>query len=81
MKNSILRRGALRDGASRLVLEVSDALRAVRRTAHLMCGVGDYDAYVEHRGAAHPDEPVLDYAAFVRDREAARYGRGAARCC
>jgi uncharacterized short protein YbdD (DUF466 family) len=71
----------LRNGVSRLVLEAADGLRALRRTAHLMCGIGDYDAYVAHRRRAHPGAPVLDYAAFVRQRQDARYGRGSARCC
>ena len=70
-----------RQSVSRLVLESAGGFRAVRRTAHLMCGVADYDTYVAHRRARHPGAPVLDYAAFVRQQQEARYGRGRARCC
>lgn len=72
---------ALRGGVSRLVLETAGGLSMLARTGRLMCGVGDYDAYVVHQRAAHPGVPVLDYAAFVRQRQDARYGRGGARCC
>jgi uncharacterized short protein YbdD (DUF466 family) len=52
-----------------------------KETARLMCGLPDYDAYVAHIRAMHPDKPVPSYEAFFRERQAARYGRGAARCC
>ncbi|MFO1105492.1 MAG: CstA-like transporter-associated (seleno)protein [Amaricoccus sp.] len=61
--------------------------RRLREGARLMIGVPDYDAYVAHRRAAHPGEPVMTYAEFFRERQAARYGEGAAgsargfRCC
>jgi uncharacterized short protein YbdD (DUF466 family) len=71
----------LKRGVSRVVLDAASGLSAVRRTAHLMCGIADYDTYVAHRRARHPDAPMLSYAAFMRDREAARYGRNAAHCC
>lgn len=46
--------------------------RAVR-TARLMVGVPDYDNYVAHRRAQHPDEPVMTHAEFFRERQNARY--------
>jgi uncharacterized short protein YbdD (DUF466 family) len=47
-----------------------------------MCGVPDYDRYVAHRRLHYPDEPVMSYEEFFRDRQAARYGKGRAqRCC
>lgn len=54
--------------------------RKAVRTARLMVGVPDYDAYCAHRRVAHPDEPVLDRAAFHREAMARRYG-GISRCC
>ncbi|HML27589.1 MAG TPA: YbdD/YjiX family protein, partial [Hyphomicrobium sp.] len=42
------------------------------------------DAYVAHRRQAHPDEPVMSYEAFFRERQASRYGVGSGkinRCC
>jgi uncharacterized short protein YbdD (DUF466 family) len=52
-----------------------------KETARLMCGLPDYDAYVAHLRNVHPGRPVPSYEMFFRERQAARYGRGAARCC
>jgi uncharacterized short protein YbdD (DUF466 family) len=46
--------------------------RAVQ-TARLMVGVPDYDTYVAHRKAHHPDEPIMSYVEFFRERQKARY--------
>jgi len=43
------------------------------RTARLMVGVPDYETYVSHRTTSHPDEPVMSYEEFFRERQAARY--------
>ena len=52
--------------------------------ARLMVGVPNYDAYVAHMARLHPDKPVMDRAAFVRNRQEARFGGtggGGLRCC
>ncbi len=56
------------------------------KTARLMIGVPDYEAYVAHRRSKHPDEPVMSYEDFFRERQASRYGEGEgggkiSRCC
>ncbi|MFO1098950.1 MAG: YbdD/YjiX family protein [Xanthobacteraceae bacterium] len=53
------------------------------RAARLMVGIPDYDTYVEHRKRTHPDEPIMSYEEFFRDRQEARYavGRGRFRGC
>ena len=38
-----------------------------------MIGVPDYDTYVAHRKAHHPDEPIMSYVEFFRERQRARY--------
>ncbi len=43
------------------------------KVARLMIGVPDYDTYVAHRRAHHPDEPIMSYAEFFRERQNARY--------
>jgi len=43
------------------------------RTARLMVGVPDYDTYVAHRKAHHPEEPIMTYVEFFRERQNARY--------
>jgi len=54
------------------------------RTARLMIGVPDYETYVAHRRANHPQEPIMTYVEFFRERQQARYGVGKGRfrgCC
>lgn len=61
-----------------------DAAQAVRRTAHLMVGMPDYDTYVRHRQKEHPGEPVMTRTEFFRERTERRYGGGpnkVMRCC
>lgn len=61
-----------------------DAARGVARTARLMVGVPDYDAYCAHCRAHHPDTEPMTRAAFHRDRIERRYGTGKGappRCC
>ena len=61
-----------------------EAAAQAARTARLMVGVPDYDAYVEHRRAVHPDEPVMSRADFCCERAERRFGGGPdriGRCC
>lgn len=56
----------------------------VAQTARLMVGVPDYDTYVAHRQTTHPDQPVMTYQEFFRERQQARYAVGNGRfrgCC
>jgi uncharacterized short protein YbdD (DUF466 family) len=56
----------------------------VTKSARLMIGVPDYDAYVAHRNRVHPGEPVMSYEQFFRERQASRYGENGgkiSRCC
>lgn len=65
-------------------LFLSCAMKNLARTARLMVGVPDYDAYVIHRRKAHPDEPIMSYEAFFAERQASRYGASGgkiSRCC
>lgn len=65
-------------------LFVSKVVGGLTRTARLMVGVPDYDAYLAHRRAEHPGEPVMNYEDFFRERQSSRYGAGGgrfSRCC
>ena len=42
-------------------------------TARLMVGIPDYQTYVEHRRALHPEKPIMSYEEFFRERQNARY--------
>jgi uncharacterized short protein YbdD (DUF466 family) len=44
-------------------------------------GVPDYDAYVAHLRAHHPDRAVPTKTAFFAERQRARYEGGGGRCC
>ena len=66
----------------------ASAVRAARywstRTARLMIGVPDYETYVAHRQAKHPNQPIMTYVEFFRERQQARYAIGKGRfkgCC
>jgi uncharacterized short protein YbdD (DUF466 family) len=47
--------------------------KRVVQTARLMVGIPDYETYVAHRKAHHPDEPIMTYEEFYRERQNARY--------
>jgi uncharacterized short protein YbdD (DUF466 family) len=66
----------------------ASAVRSVNywstRTARLMVGVPDYETYVAHRQVKHPDQPIMTYLEFFRERQQARYAIGKGRfkgCC
>jgi uncharacterized short protein YbdD (DUF466 family) len=58
-------------------------LQRLAQTARLMCGVPDYEAYVAHVRARHPDRAAMSHEEFFRERQEARYGggKGRFRCC
>ncbi|MFC0202889.1 YbdD/YjiX family protein [Novosphingobium soli] len=61
---------------------MSGALGKLRRMAHLMVGLPDYDAYLRHMRLHHPEQAAMTRTEFFRDRQAARYGgRNGGRCC
>ena len=54
----------------------------ILRTARLMVGLPDYQAYLAHHRSAHPGEPAMSKAEFHRERTERRYARGTTgRCC
>lgn len=55
--------------------------KALREGGALMVGVPDYERYVAHMRAAHPELAPLTREAFVRGRMEARYGgKGVGKC-
>ncbi|QBC30195.1 MULTISPECIES: YbdD/YjiX family protein [Pandoraea] len=62
--------------------EVGKVGRYLGQAMRLMVGLPDYDTYVAHMQVTHPDQPVMSYEAFFRERQEARYGgKGGGRCC
>jgi uncharacterized short protein YbdD (DUF466 family) len=57
--------------------------KCAARTAHLMVGIPDYNAYREHRQTTHPQELVMTYEEFYRETQRRRYApeKGKFSCC
>jgi len=55
--------------------------RKLGQTARLAVGIPDYEGYVAHRRMHHPDQPVMSYEEFFRERLVSRYRKGSSRCC
>lgn len=56
--------------------------RYLGQTLRLMVGIPDYETYVTHMRATHPDQEPMTYEAFFRERQTARYGgKGRIGCC
>ena len=53
----------------------------VTRLLHAILGAPDYERYLAHERACHPDHVPLSRDEFVRERLTARYERPGARCC
>lgn len=66
---------------SGLLGDIGRAGRTLAQSLRLMVGVPNYGTYVAHMRATHPDQAPMDYEAFFRERQAARYGARMGRCC
>ncbi|RQH03918.1 MULTISPECIES: YbdD/YjiX family protein [Paraburkholderia] len=60
---------------------VQTAGRYLGQAMRLMVGLPDYDGYVAHMRATHPDRPVMTYEEFFRERQDARYRSRTGKCC
>ncbi|ALV08049.1 YbdD/YjiX family protein [Roseateles depolymerans] len=67
----------LRQAAAQLL----QAGRYMARGVHQQMVGADYGAYLAHMQRTHPDQPPLDYEAFFRQRQEARFNSGTGRCC
>jgi uncharacterized short protein YbdD (DUF466 family) len=70
-----------RDSLFQLKTWLRAAAGKAAQSARLAIGVPDYRTYLAHRHAHHPNEPLMSYKEFFRERQAARYRRGSSRCC
>lgn len=64
-----------------LLDDIGRAGRYLTQSFRLMVGVPDYGSYVAHVRATHPDQEPMNYEAFFRERQAARYGSSMGKCC
>ncbi|VVD67777.1 hypothetical protein PHO31112_00447 [Pandoraea horticolens] len=62
--------------------DVGKVGRYLGQAMRLMVGLPDYETYVAHVRATHPDQEAMSYEAFFRERQEARYGgKSGGRCC
>ena len=63
--------------------EISKAGRYLGQTMRLMVGLPEYSNYVTHMECTHPEQAVMSYEEFFRERQEARYGSNGkvGRCC
>lgn len=59
------------------------ALGHLVQSLRLMVGVPEYSTYVEHMRTIHPEQTIMTYEDFFRERQEARYGGKGRhnRCC
>jgi len=55
--------------------------RSSVRIARQLIGVPDYEAYLAHLRAHHPQRALPTYREFFEERQRARYKGGGGRCC
>lgn len=63
------------------IIGIARAARYLGQSMRLMVGVPEYSTYVSHMKTTHPDQPVMSYQEFFRERQEARYGGKVSRCC
>ena len=61
--------------------EIAKAGRYLGQTMRLMVGIPEYSTYVTHMEKTHPEQTPMTYEEFFRERQEARYGAGAGKCC
>ncbi len=64
--------------------DLSKVGKYLGQAAKMLVGLPDYDTYVAHVQATHPDQVPMTYEEFFRERQEARYGGGNGRfggCC
>lgn len=61
--------------------QLLQAGRYMARGVHQQMVGADYGAYLAHMQRTHPDQAPLNYEAFFRERQEARFNSKVGRCC
>lgn len=71
------------DKGEAMLDKITTGMRYVGQSVRLMVGMPEYSTYVAHMKNSHPDQPVMSYPEFFRERQEARYGGNGkiSRCC
>ncbi len=60
---------------------LSSTLAGIARTLRAMLGAPDYEGYLAHELASHPDRQPMTRDQFMCDRLENRYNKPGSRCC
>ena len=60
---------------------VFERVRGIRQICRQMFGIPDYEGYLAHAAARHPDAPVLSRRDFCAQAIEHKYGKNGPRCC
>ena len=63
------------------LLRLQHIARVARESWLQICGIPDYDRYLEHRAVHHPGEKVMTRREFVAQAIDRKYCRNGPRCC
>ncbi len=58
-----------------------DKAHGIRQVCRQLFGIPDYERYVAHAQAHHPDVPVLSRREFFAQAIDRKYGKSGPRCC
>lgn len=64
-----------------IVAEVRDRIERVAKVVRRIIGVPDYDLYVAHVRAHHPEKTPMCRMDFEKSRILDKYSRPGGRCC
>ena len=66
-----------------MLKNVTRTMGQLSKILRLMVGVPEYSTYVDYMKMAHPDQSIMSYEEFFRERQEARYGSKGRlnRCC
>ncbi len=66
-----------------MLKNVTRTMGQLSKSLRLMVGMPEYSTYVDHMKMAHPDQSIMSYEEFFRERQEARYGSNGRlnRCC
>jgi uncharacterized short protein YbdD (DUF466 family) len=68
-------------GGETLAARLRARAHALRAGWLQMVGIPDYERYLAHRAAHHPDEPVLSRREFFAQAIDRKYCKSGPRCC
>lgn len=63
------------------IARLPELVTAIARALRAIAGVPDYERYVAHMHARHPDNAPLSVGEFLAERQRERFEKPGGRCC